>query len=203
MAGVRGCLAIVAVLVLGGVGLAEEYEVGPGDTLRIEVVSRPEMTDNFVVDSAGMINYWEVGRVKASGYTTKSLASKLTTLLVEGRFMRRPQVRVQVAEYGSQKVYVAGEVQRQGYYALKADRALRGVMSDIPLTPNAGHEVIVIRPGARAQLLTEPAPGDEASCGGCGLASQRRRRGQRGGGAGLVGRRRGRTPRRWPLRRRS
>ena len=67
---------------------------GPGDKLRIEVVGRPEMTDTFEVDAEGMINYWEVGRVKASGYTPQSLAGKLTTLLVEGRFMRRPQVRV-------------------------------------------------------------------------------------------------------------
>jgi polysaccharide export outer membrane protein len=106
------------------------------------------MTDTYEVDSEGMISYWEVGRVKASGYTPQSLAGKLTTLLVEGRFMRRPQVRVTVAEYGSQKVYVAGEVQRQGYYALKADRSLRGFMSEVPFTQGAGHEVIVIRPGA-------------------------------------------------------
>jgi polysaccharide export outer membrane protein len=158
MAGVRISCAIIAVWALGAVGLAEEYEVGPGDVLRIEVAGRPEMTNTFEVDTTGMINYWEVGRVKASGYTTASLAHKLTTLLVEGRFMRRPQVRVTVAEYGSQKVYVAGEVQRQGYYALKADRALRGVMSDIPLTPNAGHEVIVIRPSDRRPLLEEPVP---------------------------------------------
>jgi polysaccharide export outer membrane protein len=143
-----GVFGLVAFLVaLAGVAVAADYEVGPGDKVRIEVAGRPEMTDTFEVDSEGMINYWEVGRVKASGYTPQSLAGKLTTLLVEGRFMRRPQVRVTVAEYGSQKVYVAGEVQRQGYYALKADRSLRGFMSEVPFTAGAGHEVIVIRPG--------------------------------------------------------
>ena len=125
------------------------------------MVSRPEMTDTFEVDSEGMFNSWEVGRVKASGYTVESFATKLTTLLVEGRYMRRPQVRVLVAEYGSQKVYVAGEVQRQGSYALKAERALRGVMSEIPLTPKAGHEVIVIRPSAGRQVVAEPVAGTE------------------------------------------
>jgi polysaccharide export outer membrane protein len=165
MAGVRAVFAIVAMLWLGGVGPTAEYEVGSGDKLRIEVIGRPEMTDSFEVDSDGMINYWEVGRVKASGYTVESLANKLTTLLVEGRYMRRPQVRVMVAEYGSQKVYVAGEVQRQGYYALKADRALRGFMSEIPLTANAGHEVVVVRPGARREVAM-PAPETEVAAEG-------------------------------------
>mgnify|MGYP001817734539 CR=1 FL=1 len=150
---VLGCVGVL-LLLCGGV-VAADYEVGSGDKLRIEVVGRPEMTDTFEVDSEGMINYWEVGRVKASGYTPLSLAGKLRTLLVEGRYMRRPQVRVVVAEYGSQKVYVAGEVQRQGFYALKADRSLRGFMSEVPLSPTAGHEVVV----THGNLLTSDPDG--------------------------------------------
>lgn len=138
--------ALAAALATPGDVRAEDYEIGAGDTLRIEVIGRPEMTDSFEVDGEGLINYWEVGRVKASGYTTKGLAAKLTTLLIEGRYLRRPQVRVSVGEYGSQRVYVAGEVQRQGYYPLKADRSLRGFMSEVPFNPRAGHDVIVIRP---------------------------------------------------------
>jgi polysaccharide export outer membrane protein len=147
----------IGLLLLGAFGLTAEYEVGPGDKLRIEVLGRPEMTDTFAVDAEGMINYWEVGRVKASGYTAQSLAGKLTTLLIQGRFMRRPQVQVSIAEYGSQKVYVAGEVQRQGYYALKADRSLRGFMSEVAFNPRAGHEVIVIRPGTGGAVSPAPA----------------------------------------------
>ncbi len=144
--------------------LAAEYEIGSGDKLRIEVLGRPEMTDTFEVDAEGMINYWEVGRVKASGYTAQSLAGKLTTLLVEGRFMRRPQVRVSIAEYGSQRVYVAGEVQRQGYYALKADRSLRGFMSEVPFSASAGHDVIIIRAsGAGRESLVPSAVEDDAA----------------------------------------
>ncbi len=150
-------------LALGVSAVASEYEIGPGDKLRIEVVGRPEMTDTFEVDAEGMINYWEVGRVKASGYTAQSLAGKLTTLLIQGRFMRRPRVRVAIAEYGSQKVYVAGEVQRQGYYALKADRSLRGFMSEVPFNSSAGHEVVVIRPGSGGPSAATPAGSEEVS----------------------------------------
>jgi polysaccharide export outer membrane protein len=168
----RAGYAILAVslLLVGVGGLAAEYEIGPGDKLRIEVLGRPEMTDTFEVDAEGLINYWEIGRVKASGYTVLSLAGKLTTLLVEGRFMRRPQVRVSIAEYGSQKVYVAGEVQRQGYYALKADRSLRGFISDVPFSPGAGHEVVVIRPGSGVSAAPVPAHAEAVSAGDKGAA---------------------------------
>ncbi len=160
--------AIVAVLLLLDVAVwaaAEDYEVGSGDTLRIEVLGRPEMTDTFEIDAEGLINYWEVGRVKAAGYTTKALAGKLTTLLVQGRYMRRPRVRVSVAEYGSQRVYVAGEVQRQGYYALKADRSLRGFMSEVPFSARAGHDVIVIRPSEPGGDSLIPSAGEDDTAG--------------------------------------
>jgi polysaccharide export outer membrane protein len=154
----RSLLAVapaLMVVVVGGGVTAQQYEIGAGDLLHIEVVGRLEMTDDFRVDTQGMIDYWEVGKVKASGHTPSDLERKLTTLLVAGQFMRRPQVRVVVAEYASQKVYVAGEVQRQGYYALKADRSLQGFLSDVPFGPGAGHEVIVIRPGAGGSSAAE------------------------------------------------
>lgn len=154
-----------AVLCVAAWATAEDYEVGAGDTLRIEVIGRPEMTDTFEIDGEGLINYWEVGRVKAGGYTTKALADKLVTLLVEGRYMRRPQVRVSVAEYGSQRVYVAGEVQRQGYYALKADRSLRGFMSEVPFNARAGHDVIIIRAAGPGQGSLIPSSVEDASQG--------------------------------------
>jgi polysaccharide export outer membrane protein len=151
--------AALTLIAVGGKVAAQEYEIGAGDLLHIEVVGRPEMTDNFRVDTRGMIDYWEVGKVMASGHSPSDLERKLTTLLVAGQFMRRPLVKVVVAEYASQKVYVAGEVQRQGYYALKADRSLRGFLSDVPFAPDAGHEVIVIRPGAGgASAAEEPEP---------------------------------------------
>ncbi len=69
---------------------------------------------------------------------------------------------VTVADFGSQKVFVMGEVQRPGQYALKADRSLLTLLADVgPLGPNAGHEVIVIR----APAPTPPPPPEASSLG--------------------------------------
>jgi polysaccharide export outer membrane protein len=138
----------LALLAAAAVAPPDEYEIGPGDTVRVVVLGQADMSGTFAVDSEGLINFPILGKIKASEHTTLELERKLTTLLADG-YLKRPQVTVTVAEYGSQKVFVTGEVQRPGAYALKADRSLLALMSDIgPLGPNAGYEVIVVRPPA-------------------------------------------------------
>jgi polysaccharide export outer membrane protein len=132
-----------------------EYEIGSGDVISVVVIGQPQMTGNFPVDPQGMVNFPILGKVRAGQHTTLELERKLTTLLADG-ILRRPQVTVSVAEYGSQRVFVTGEVQRPGRYPLKADRTLLALLGDIgTLGPNVGHEVIVIRP--------PDSPGDAAT----------------------------------------
>jgi len=134
-----------------------DYEIGAGDVLKVVVLGQAEMTGAFTVDGEGMIGFPVLGKIKAAEHTTLELERKLTTLLADG-YLKRPQVTVTVAEYASQKVFVTGEVQRPGPYALKADRSLLALMSDVgPLGPNAGHEVLVVRPPpAGAPIGTTP-----------------------------------------------
>jgi polysaccharide export outer membrane protein len=126
----------------------DEYEIGSGDVISVVVIGQPQMTGNFPVDPQGMVNFPILGKVRAGQHTTLELERKLTTLLADG-ILRRPQVTVSVAEYGSQRVFVTGEVQKPGRYPLKADRTLLALLGDIgTLGPNVGHEVIVVRPQA-------------------------------------------------------
>ena len=137
---------------------AADYEIGPGDVLKVVVVGQAEMTGSFAVDAEGMLGFPVLGKLKASEHTTLDLERKLTTLLADG-ILKRPQVTVTVAEYGSQKVFVAGEVPRPGQYALKADRSLLALLGDVgPLGPDAGHEVIVVRPPAPAPATPPGGP---------------------------------------------
>jgi polysaccharide export outer membrane protein len=149
---VRGLasFAVSSLLAVGTAALcpAADYEIGPGDVLKVVVLGQAEMTGSFTVDSEGMVGFPILGKVKASANTTLELERKLTILLADG-ILRRPQVTVTVAEYGSQKVFVTGEVQRPGQYPLKSDRTLLVLLGDVGgLGPNVGHEVIVVRPPA-------------------------------------------------------
>jgi len=152
----RWALAGLAALVAAAA--TADYEIGPGDVLKVVVLGQAEMSGSFVVDPEGMLSFPVLGKIKASQHSTLELERKLTTLLAEG-ILKRPQVTVMVAEYGSQKVFVAGEVQRPGQYALKADRSLLALLGELgPLGPNSGHEVIVVRPPPSAPAA-DPAGG--------------------------------------------
>jgi polysaccharide export outer membrane protein len=143
-----GFSAAWGLLVVGiaPLGLAADYEIGAGDVLKVIVIGQAEMTGNFAVDTEGMVSFPILGKVKASANTTLEVERKITILLADG-ILKRPQVTVTVAEYGSQKVFVTGEVQRPGQYPLKSDRTLLALLGDVGgLGPNVGHEVIVVRP---------------------------------------------------------
>jgi polysaccharide export outer membrane protein len=136
---------------------AADYEIGPGDVLKVVVLGQAEMTGSFTVGPDGLVGFPILGKVKASENTTLELERKLTILLADG-ILKRPQVTVTVSEYGSQKVFVTGEVLRPGQYPLKSDRTLLALLGDVGgLGPNAGHEVIVVRPPAGGSTLSGPA----------------------------------------------
>ena len=134
-----------------------DYEIGPGDVLKVVVLGQAEMTGSFTVGPDGLVGFPILGKVKASENTTLELERKLTILLADG-ILKRPQVTVTVGEYGSQKVFVTGEVLRPGQYPLKSDRSLLALLGDVGgLGPNAGHEVIVVRPPAGNANASGPA----------------------------------------------
>jgi polysaccharide export outer membrane protein len=155
-----GFSAVWSLLVVGiaPLGLAADYEIGAGDVLKVIVIGQAEMTGNFAVDTEGMVSFPILGKVKASANTTLEVERKITILLADG-ILKRPQVTVTVAEYGSQKVFVTGEVQRPGQYPLKSDRTLLALLGDVGgLGPNVGHEVIVVRPPMSLVDAPELAP---------------------------------------------
>ncbi len=153
--------SLTALLLLWSVAPAllaqDAYEIGPGDVLKIIVLGQADMCGNMSVDPDGMLTFPVLGKVKASALTVKELERKLTTLLADG-YLRRPEVSVAIQEYRSQKVYVTGEVQKPGVYALQADRSLLALMGEVgSLLPSAGHEIVVIRPPQGAPTVPADA----------------------------------------------
>jgi polysaccharide export outer membrane protein len=118
------------------------------------------------VQPDGTFTFPLVGRVKGSDMTPAELEKKLVILLSRG-FIRNPQVTVVVQEYRSKTVYVVGEVARPGPYPLSGRTTLVEVLAKAGPTPNAGAEVVVVRPRqgvavAGPVLPTEVAEGEEA-----------------------------------------
>lgn len=151
---------LAALLCAASLALAQDvYEIGPADVLKIVVLGQDQVSGDFTVDRQGMIQFPFLGSVKASEMSPRDLERKLTTLLSDG-YLKRPQISVTVKESHSQRVYVTGEVRKPGAYGLRADRSLRALLAEIgDLAPDAGHEVVVIRPPKLELALAEaPSP---------------------------------------------
>ena len=139
---------------------AQEYEVGPGDVLNVIVLNQPGLTSEFTVDPEGFVVYPFVGRVKAAGLSALEIERKLATLLSDG-YLKRPQISVAIKQFRSHRVFVTGEAARPGPYGLRPDRMLSSLLQDVgELTPQAGHEIVIVRAPAPPAAPIEPPVSD-------------------------------------------
>ncbi len=92
------------------------YYIGPFDKLSIDVFGIEDLTkDEVQIDASGRLSFPLVGTLKASGLTPGELAQELETKL-RGRFVRNPNVTINLVETVSQVVTVDGQVEEPGLY---------------------------------------------------------------------------------------
>jgi protein involved in polysaccharide export with SLBB domain len=153
----RSCAqaALVWLVLLTSVGSApaqapvpDEYRLGIRDVVAIVVFGQEELSGQFTVGAGGSFAYPLLGEVKAAGLTSRELAAAIRDQLVDG-FIREPQVSVTITEYQSRRVFVVGEVGLPGTVPLTgAITLLEALAKAGGVGPNAGTDVVVLRPGA-------------------------------------------------------
>lgn len=92
------------------------YLVGPFDKLTIDVYGISELSKKQVqTDASGRISFPLVGVIEAAGKTPGEIA-KLIEDQLRGRYIRDPQVTVNLDETVSQVITVDGQVREPGLY---------------------------------------------------------------------------------------
>jgi polysaccharide export outer membrane protein len=99
------------------------YRIGPLDKLSISVFGAQDLSGKFQTDAAGRLSMPLIGEVDASGQTPSELAAKIADKLRE-RFMRNPQVTVNLEETTSQIFTVDGQVTQPGSYPVLGNMTL-------------------------------------------------------------------------------
>jgi len=128
--------------------------LGPGDLLEINVFDTPELTQKIRVASNGQIALALIGDIDVKGMSPGELEKLIRSKLIEGNFVKDPQVSVFVAEYAGQSAYITGEVNRPGAYPLLRSHRLRDLISVAGgLTARAGNAVTITRETNPAQPL--------------------------------------------------
>ena len=98
-------------------GLADEYRLGPGDKLRIEVYKDAQMSQSVQIRPDGKITLPLLGDLVATGLTPIELRDNITRALKE--YMNNPVVTVIVVEATAATAYVVGEVVKPGIVTLQ------------------------------------------------------------------------------------
>lgn len=136
-----------------------EYTVGSQDRLSITVVDEPNLTRVVTVGSDGGFEYPFIGAVKAAGQTIRAIQLDITARLKE-KYLRNPQVSIEVESYRSQVVYVWGQVKSPGAVTLMGNISLTEALAKAgsPM-PDAGSYIeINRRPRGDGSAATSPAP---------------------------------------------
>jgi polysaccharide biosynthesis/export protein len=92
--------------------VSEEYRLGPGDKLRIEVYKDPQLSQSAQIRPDGKITLPLIGDLEASGRTPLELRDTIATSLKE--YITNPTVTVIVVEALASQVFVMGEVAHPG-----------------------------------------------------------------------------------------
>lgn len=118
--------------------------VGPLDTIGVDVFNVPELSREMQVDASGRISMPLIGTIDARGKTAQELAQQIEAAL-RGRYVRDPDVTVNIKSSISQVVTVDGQVVEPGLYPVTNQMTLmRAVASAKGLSEYAKYDDIVI-----------------------------------------------------------
>lgn len=107
-----------------GTGLRPQppYRLGFGDVLEIKFFNNRDFNETVPVRPDGRIAIEKVGEIEVAGKTPAYVDSVVT--VIYSQFVRSPEVTVIVREFGNNQVYVFGEVNSPGKFAIAQEMTL-------------------------------------------------------------------------------
>jgi polysaccharide export outer membrane protein len=118
-------LSLVALLMAGWLFAAplsaDEYRLGVGDVVQVQVYEQPDLTTTAPIGQAGTIRFWLLGEVEIDGLTAAEAEKRLEQRLENEGFIKNPQVIVSITQFRSQQVSVLGWVNKAGKYPISEE----------------------------------------------------------------------------------
>ena len=138
------------------------YMLNGGDVLNIQVFDNPELSspkeggveiNPYVVRPDGYFAMPLIGDINVNNKTTFDVTNEITAKL--GEYLKNPIVTINIMREGSTRVYVLGEVKRQGLYELnKKHNLLDAIGAASGFTQfSAKKNVFVIRSGQQEPIM--------------------------------------------------
>ncbi|HWE53378.1 MAG TPA: polysaccharide biosynthesis/export family protein [Bryobacteraceae bacterium] len=104
----------------------EQYTIGEGDEVEIQVVGRPELSGSQLVGPDGRITLPIAGSFEIHDLTREEAARRITTIFQ--RYYTTVDVTVRVSKYGSNRILVLGHVDQPGVFYFEGMPTLLDVL---------------------------------------------------------------------------
>ena len=127
--------------------------IGPLDTILVDVFNVPDLSREMQVDASGRISMPLAGTIDAGGKTAGELAEDIEAAL-RGRYVRNPEVTVNIKSSVSQVVTIDGQVVEPGLYPVTNQMTLmRAIASAKGVSEFADQEDVVILRTVNSQKM--------------------------------------------------
>lgn len=118
--------------------------IGPLDTIEVDVVNVPSLSREMQVDASGRVAMPLAGTIEVSGHTAEEISRTIEQAL-RRRYVRNPEVIVNIKSSVSQVVTVDGQVTEPGLYPVTNQMTLMKVIASAKgMTEFARAEDVVI-----------------------------------------------------------
>jgi polysaccharide export outer membrane protein len=132
-------------------------QLGPGDSVNIQVYGQPDMNTTVYVSDDGTIPVPLAGPVQVARMSPAEASQKIEKALKDGKFLVKPQVTLAVLVSRSQRISVLGQVGHPGLYPIESNTtifdllALAGGALD-----TSADEIFLLRPDAAGNVQRYP-----------------------------------------------
>lgn len=127
--------------------------IGPLDTILVDVFNVPDLSREMQVDASGRVSMPLAGTIDARGKTAEELARAIEEAL-RGRYVRNPEVTINIKSSVSQVVTIDGQVVEPGLYPVTNQMTLmRAIASAKGLAEFADQDDVVILRTANSQKM--------------------------------------------------
>ena len=141
----------------------EDYRIGPGDVIDIQVEDAAQLSGNRRVTAAGNIPMPYLKKISVLNKTTEEVAAAIADGL-RGRYLKDPQVYVTVVHPNSRMFMIQGAVRVPGTYYIEGRPTLVKLISAAGgLGDNYGSTAFILRENKSDAKEAEAAPANNTA----------------------------------------
>jgi len=132
-------------------------QLGPGDSVNIQVYGQPDLNGIVYVSDDGTIPIALTGPVKVAGLSPAQASARIEKALRDGKYLVDPHVTLTVTESRSQRVSVLGQVGKPGRYPVQSNTSIFDLLAEAGgITELGGDLVYILRPDASGNIARYP-----------------------------------------------